>query len=360
MKYSIKITVGIMSAITLFSCGSKTSSAVQDKPAVPVVVAKALPNGTAPYLAVSGTLQAAKSTTLSTRIMGYVTKTLANTGDRVEKGAVLLRLQNADLEAKLAQVQAGITEAKVAFVNAEKDFQRFKSLVESKSATQKEFDDMTTRYQMAKARLEAAQYLKKEVESQFEYTHIKAPFSGVVTSRTISEGDLAKPGVPLFTLEAPNEFEVITRVPETQISKIKVDQEVAVFVKAIHASLKGKVVEVSPSAIHSGGQFLVKISVQKSELAIRSGMFVNVQFPVGRFQVTSPVYIPKSAIVTQGQLQGVYTVSQQNTALLRWLRLGKTQGTSVEVLSGLADGESYIVAAEGKLYNGVSITVQQD
>jgi hypothetical protein len=70
------------------------------------------------------------------------------------------------------------------------------------------------------------------------------------------------------------------------------------------------------------------------------------------------VIIPVEAIVTNGQLSGVYTVSQTNTALLRWLRLGRAFGDQVEVLSGLAADEAYIVSADGKLFNGAKITIQ--
>jgi multidrug efflux pump subunit AcrA (membrane-fusion protein) len=70
------------------------------------------------------------------------------------------------------------------------------------------------------------------------------------------------------------------------------------------------------------------------------------------------VLIPSEAIINRGQLTGVYTVSQSNTALLRWLRLGRTYGDQVEVLSGLNADESYIFSAEGKLYNGVKISIQ--
>ena len=63
-------------------------------------------------------------------------------------------------------------------------------------------------------------------------------------------------------------------------------------------------------------------------------------------------------LVKNGQLTGIYTVSQNNTALLRWLRLGRTFGDQVEVLSGLSADEQYIVSAEGKLFNGAKITNQ--
>ncbi len=73
---------------------------------------------------------------------------------------------------------------------------------------------------------------------------------------------------------------------------------------------------------------------------------------------TQMVLIPTEAIVTNGQLSGLYTVSQSNTALLRWLRLGRTFGDQVEVLSGLKADETYIVSAEGKLFNGAKLSVQ--
>ena len=73
---------------------------------------------------------------------------------------------------------------------------------------------------------------------------------------------------------------------------------------------------------------------------------------------TNIVLIPEKVIVRRGQLSGIYTVSQNQTALLRWLRLGKTHGDKVEVLSGLNSEEQFIIYAEGKLYNGVRVTIQ--
>ena len=89
-------------------------------------------------------------------------------------------------------------------------------------------------------------------------------------------------------------------------------------------------------------------------------MFVNVQFPIANkttvsTTATDKVLVPKSALVHQGQLTGIYTISSSNIAILRWLRIGKTTGTQVEVLSGLSATEPYIISAEGKLFNGVKV-----
>ncbi|MBA6151348.1 efflux RND transporter periplasmic adaptor subunit [Gelidibacter maritimus] len=352
--------LGIVSASQFVtSCGSKDQKAVADTtPAIPVVVNQVATNGSNPFLSVSGKIQATNSADLSTRMMGYVNNVHVNVGDKVRKGQLLVSINNADLQAKQAQVNAGITEATVAFNNAKKDYNRFQSLFESASASQKEMDDMTANYEMAKARLESANQMKNEINAQFAYSNITAPFSGIVTSKNIETGDMANPGVPLISIETPGEFEVIASVPETEISQIKKNTEVSVMVKSINETLKGTVTEVSSSAKNTGGQYLVKIALDKTKANILSGMFVTVQFPIEKKASTELVLVPTEAIITNGQLTGVYTISQSNTAILRWLRLGRTFGDQVEVLSGLSADESYIVSSDGKLFNGAKISAQ--
>ncbi|MCJ7801678.1 MAG: efflux RND transporter periplasmic adaptor subunit, partial [Candidatus Marinimicrobia bacterium] len=209
-----------------------------------------------------------------------------------------------------------------------------------------------------KARLEGAKQMKNEIEAQFAYSNIRAPFSGVITNKYINEGDMANPGMPLIALESPGNFEVITRVPENEISKIQSGTAVNVLVKSINKTVTGKVSEVSSSAKNSGGQYMVKVALGKTDTSILSGMFVTVQFPIKNQEKTEAVLIPAEAIVNNGQLSGVYTISENNTAILRWLRLGRTFGDQVEVLSGLSSNETYIISADGKLYNGANIAIQ--
>lgn len=353
----IAITLSI--ALVLASCGNKKQESVaKNSPAIPVTVSKVMGESNSPFLAVSGKVQAKNSANLSTRMMGYVNSVPVNVGDKVRKGQLLVAINNADLQAQKAQVDANITKATAAFNNAKKDYERFKALFEQNSASQKEMDDMTANYEMAKAGLEAAKQMKNEINAQFAYSNITAPFSGVVTSKSVKKGDMANPGQPLISIEAPGEFEVIAMVPETEISKIKKGTAVEVDIKSINKTITGKVTEVSTSAAQTGGQYLAKIALDKTEENILSGMFATVRFPVEKSTETAMILVPKEAIVTQGQLSGIYTVSQSNTAILRWLRLGRTYGEYVEVLSGLSTDENYIVKAEGKLYNGAKISVE--
>ncbi|WP_417860630.1 efflux RND transporter periplasmic adaptor subunit [Winogradskyella sediminis] len=346
-------------ALLLASCGSEDNKNVADNsPAIPVKTSQVEADTNRPFLAVSGKIQAVNSADLSTRMMGYVNKVHVNVGDKVSKGQLLVSINNTDLQAKRAQVNAGIAEATAAFNNAQKDYNRFKNLFAEESATQKELDDMTANFNMAKARLESAKQVKNEINAQFSYSNITAPFSGIITSKSIEAGNMANPGVPLISMETPGHFEVMAMVPETEISEIKNGSTVDVLVKSINQTIKGKVKEVSTSAKNTGGQYLVKIDLDKTDANILSGMFTTVQFPIERKAKSALVLVPTEAIVTKGQLSGVYTVSQSNTAMLRWLRLGRTFGDQVEVLSGLNADEAYVVSSEGKLYNGTKISVQ--
>jgi RND family efflux transporter MFP subunit len=359
MKKYIYIFTVIIGLVFMTSCGSDDKKEVADNsPSISVKVSQVATNSNSPFLSVSGKIQASNSAELSTRLMGYVNKVHVDVGDNVREGQLLVSINNSDLQAKRAQVNAGITEATAAFNNAEKDYNRFKNLFADNSASQKELDDMTANYQMAKARLESANQMKNEINAQFAYSNIKAPFSGIVTSKNVEAGNMANPGVPLISIETPGDFEVMTMVPETEISEINKGTTVDVLVKSINQNLKGKVIEVGTSAKNTGGQYLVKIELEKTDANILSGMFTTVQFPVERKATSTLVLIPVDAIITNGQLSGVYTVSQTNTALLRWLRLGRTYGNQVEVLSGLNTDESYIVSAEGKLFNGAKVSIQ--
>jgi hypothetical protein len=106
---------------------------------------------------------------------------------------------------------------------------------------------------------------------------------------------------------------------------------------------------------------LVKINLDKTDSSVLSGMFVNVQFPIENKTEaiqTDRILVPQTALVQQGQLTGIYTIGEGNIAILRWLRTGKNFGNQVEVLSGLASNEQYIISADGKLYNGALVRIQ--
>lgn len=362
MKLSKKlIAILSISAILFTSCGKEKKEQTTAEPAIVVKVSGVSENVNGSFVTASGKIEAENSASLSTRMMGYVTKIHVKVGQKVGAGQLLVSIQNTDLQAKKAQVDASIMQATAGFNNAKKDYDRFVSLFKQQSASQKELDDITARYEMAKAGLEGAKQMRNEVMAQFSYSNITAPFSGTVTNTFVKEGDMANPGMPLVSVEGVSKLEVTAMVSENDINAIKKGMPVKVLVKSSNENLTGKVSEVSVSATNTGGQYLVKINLDKTNASVLSGMFVNVQFPVenkSTASISEMVLVPESALVNQGQLKGIYTIGTGNVAILRWLRLGKTFGNQVEVLSGLSANEQYIVSAEGKLYNGALVSVQ--
>lgn len=363
MKNIVYSTAFIFFLISLTHCSSEdTSSAAFSGEAVSVTLNKTEANSAGGFAVASGKLVSKNSVNVSTRMMGYITSMPVEVGQSVRAGQQLVSINNTEIQAKGGQANAQIMQAQAAFDSAKKDLDRFKNLFASQSASQKELDDMQSRYDMARAGLEAAKQMKNEVNAQYRYTNITAPISGVVTAKFVEQGDLANPGMPLLTIESSATLQAQLMVSERYITQIKDGMEVDVLIKSSGKESKGIVAEISKSSAHSGGQYMVKVNLPKSD-ELLPGMFVNAVFPFENSSSTetdeaSSILIPKSALVKNGQMTGVYTVSSQNTAVLRWLKLGKEMGEEVEVLSGLTAGESYVVSADGKLYNGVKLSVK--
>lgn len=353
------LTIGLT---MLISCGKEKKEVTNNDAAIPVKVSGIAADNNPNFVSASGKIEAENSANVSTRMMGYITKVNVKVGQKVSAGQLLVSINNTDLQAKKAQVDASILQATAAYNNAKKDFDRFTALFNQQSASQKELDDMTSRYEMAKAGLEGAKQMRNEVMAQFSYSNITAPFSGEVTNTFVKEGDMANPGMTLVSIEGASHLQVTAMVSESDITAIQNGMNVKVLVKSSNQELTGKVIEVSGSAKNTGGQYLVKINLNNNNTKVLSGMFVNVQFPlVSKKQTTTTstnkVVVPESALIHQGQLTGIYTIGNKDIAILRWLRIGKTYGSQVEVLSGLSANEQYIISAEGKLYNGAKVKI---
>jgi RND family efflux transporter MFP subunit len=344
-------------ALTIYSCGSEAERIVTELPAVKVKVERANSTESNSLIKASGTITSRESANLSTRMMGSVTQLHVTVGDKVKKGQVLLNINSADLLAQKAQAEAGITQAQSAYANAENDLKRFKSLYAKESASAKELEDMTTRFDMASANLEAAKQMRATIQAQFAYTSISAPFDGIITNSFIKVGDLASPGHPMLAIEGIANQQAVVTVSESEIINLEKGAEAQILIKSTNKIYNGKVIELSKSASNTGGQYMVKLSIENADDEVFSGMFINASIQSSSADANgSIISLPESALIKKGQLTGVYVVNEDKVALLRWLRLGKSTDGMVEVLSGLTSKESYVASSDGKLYNGVKVT----
>ncbi|MBS5980580.1 MAG: efflux RND transporter periplasmic adaptor subunit [Dysgonomonas mossii] len=360
MKTLRNAFLGIVGISTLYSCSSSDKLEDKDKTIVKVeAYSPAQSTNEGFYL--SGEVTAKQTANISTRMMGYVTKIYVKPGDKVASGQLLVSISSDDILAKKAQIQAMITEAEAAAKNAQRDYERFKTLRNQNSVSDKELENVALQNTSMNARVQMARQQMNEVNAMLSYTNIRAPFSGVVTQKMVDEGSIANPGMPILTIEQNGELQVIASIPENYIQYVKVGDVAKIELKSLGLTIDGKVSELSPSAFRTGGQYSMKLAIDtKDKENIRPGMYVNILIPNKTSEnITSKIMLDKSSIVYRDQLTGVYVIDDQSQVNLRWIRLGKTIGNQVEVLSGLSQNDEIVSKAEGKLYNGVKVSVNK-
>lgn len=345
----------IFTAFLISSCGEEKAE-VNSTP-IKVNAETVKKTDVAYQLEYPGTVEGESKVKLSTKLMGEITYFPFEAGTKVSKNQVLAKINSGDIDAKQQQVKANILQAEAAFKNVESNYNRVKSLYEKNSATKKEFEDIQLAYNMAKAQLSAVKEMKNEIENVLSYSEIRAPFDGYIVNKFFEEGDIAAPGHPLMIVESFKDFKVAATVPASDINLFSIGQEVSATVDAAqNKTYKGTVVEVNPGGNSFSKQFEIKVIIEKNQnetTSIKSGMYASIIFS----NQTKPlITIDEKVLVKRGQLVGVYSVTHNNEALLRWLRLGKNINGKYEVLSGLSEGD-IIITDKDKVKEGQKVEV---
>ena len=342
------------------SCSSKKEEKIITNDSI-ILVQVATPfSNNSKELNFSGQIEASQMVNISTRMMGFITGINVKVGDHVNKGQLLVTISNDDIKAKKAQTEAMIAEAEAAYNNAKKDLDRFNNLYKQQSASAKELDNINLQFNSSKSRLEASNQMRNEVNAMMNYSQLTAPFSGIVSQKMMDAGSMASPGMPILTIEQAGVLQVSASVPENSIQQIQLGSNATIQIQSADKTFQSTISQINPSSQFTGGQFIVKIKIPETvQKGLYAGMYANISIPIKNAQVKNTnedaVLVPLSVIENKNQLTGLYTISSSNHALLRWVRLGKTYGDNVEVLSGLEKNENFIIHAEGKLFNGASV-----
>ena len=358
------IALVAISSLTLTGCSSEHHgvSVTPDTLSNVSVVAAQLANIPDVIEAV-GTLRASETTQLAAQMMGNIVEIRVREGDRVQRGQVLAVIDDAQPRAAVDRATAAdlaaqqeITASESDFTLAAATFQRYQTLFDKKSVSPQEFDEIKARYQAAQARREMARAGQaqaiaalQQARTALGYTHIVAPFDGLVTDKKADVGTLASPGVPLVTVEDLRRYRLEATVNETDLRYVRQGQQVSVLLDTLgDRELKGKVVEIVPAVDPASRSVLVKIELP-SDSALRSGLFGRAQFARGE---RSALLIPRTAVIERGQLQGIYVLDHNKIAGLRYVTLGKPSAAQVEVLAGLQTGEMLIADPGGRELSG--------
>ena len=357
---AIALLLSAFVALTLVGCSSD-SKTVNAAPEVVsnISVFSAQASNVPDVVEAVGTLRAAETSQLAAQMMGNIVEIRVREGDRVQRGQLLAVLDDAQPRAALDRASAAdlaaqheIAASDSDFTLAESTFKRYQTLYEKKSVSPQEFDEIRARYEAAQARRDIARAGQAQAKAALQqartalgYTHIVAPFDGLVTEKKADVGTLASPGMPIFTVEDLRRYRLEATVNESDLGFVRQGQQVSVTIDALgDRELKAKVIEIVPAADPASRSFLVKAELP-SDPALRSGLFGRIQFPRGE---RSALLIPRSAVIERGQLQGIYVLDQNRVAGLRYITLGKPAGAKVEVLAGLQSGETIVSDPGGK------------
>lgn len=362
-----KYTLFIFGLIILFSytgCKGGHVPEEAERPAITNVgVETAGPSTVEEYYEAAGTVKARTVSVIASRVMGTVTSIKVEEGDRVQRGQLLLSIDDRDAAARVGAAREGLSEAISALEAAreQKDLAeitstRYKKLFEEKALTQQELDRTETELKVARSQLskaeaavERARASLKEAEVFLGFTRITSPISGIVTDRKIDPGSMAAPGTPLLVLEDDSTYRMEVGIDEKLIGRIKTGLNAEVLIPSLERKAVGKVVETVPAVDPSSRTFLVKVDIRDG--ALRSGLYGKVRFAVGTRQA---VLLPLSAIVQKGQLTGVYIVQDSRVVSYRLVRVGKEHDGRLEILSGVKPGDRVIVeGAENAVDGGV-------
>lgn len=306
-------------------------------------------------LTFSGRIEAKKTSDLSTRLMGKITSINVNIGDAVSKGNVLFTISKSDLSAKKSQLQSQKKQAQVVLNNLKKDKERTEILFSKKSATAKQLDDINTAYYTAEAKLTTISSAIDEINSNLEYATVKAPFDGFISAKHTQVGNISSPGIPVISIVSKDYKAKIT-VPESHIKNMKVGNKVTLKVPSQDIITSATITQVSPSGSFSAGQFIVTVVPNEPNYNLRDGLYAQVNINSSNEEV---ILLNENEIVTRGQLTGVFTLNNNNEAILNWIRIGRKTNGQYLALSGVKTGDKVITSSGQKLLDGQKVSVKK-
>jgi len=234
-------------------------------------------------ISASGTIEATE-VNVSSKVSGNVLKLWVDEGSILAEGDSIAEVDHTIYDLQLAQAQANEKMAQANFKVLTDNYQSTLKLFHQGTATQKQKDELETRYKVAMAQLDAAQALAAQARQMASYCHITAPVAGIVTHKLVEKGELVSPGAALVTISQLDPLKLTIYVTESELGKVKVGQQAEVRIDSFpERAFPGKVVYISPVAEFTPKNiqtkeervklvFAVKIEIANPEGILKAGM----------------------------------------------------------------------------------------
>lgn len=275
---------------------------------------------------------------LAPKMMARILEVHASVGARVRQGDVVAILDDRDIRARAQQAEAALRAAEAQSRQAEADLRRSRMLFEKQATTQQDLDMADTRAKSAAAQVAQARDALAEANVMVGETSLRAPFDGVVAARLADPGDMAVPGKPIVVIHDPASLRLEADVSEKCAAPLAVGQALPVRLAAQPGEIAATIEEIAPAADARSRTRLIKAALPSGR-DLRPGMFATLRLACGTHV---GVFVPAAAVKRTGQLESV-RVLVDGQPRLRSVRTGKAQGETVEILSGVAAGETVVV-----------------
>ncbi|HTU01700.1 MAG TPA: efflux RND transporter periplasmic adaptor subunit [Candidatus Sulfotelmatobacter sp.] len=389
------VAIALSVPLFLAACGSEPPAPRAVAPSVVrgVALATVRPVALADRLEVVGSVKSRSVTTIASKILARVKALHVAEGSRVQAGELLIELDDRDILAQVRRAEAGLAEAEGALAEvdrgiaaakavgaaaqaqrdlADTTLARYQRLLDRRSVAPAEYDQVVARAKAATAELERTAAESQAVQAKREQAlariesaraeiaaanvlrdqaQILAPFAGVVTAKQVEVGTLAAPGAPLLTLEDSRRYWLDALVPDSQLASLRPGQDLPIAVESAGITGTAPISEVLPVADPTTRTTVVRLDLPASP-RLRSGLFGRVWVPTGGRQA---LLVPQPALVTRGQLEGVYVIGQDSLAHFRLVRTGASREQQIEILAGLADGEQIVVTGAERVTDGAKV-----
>jgi membrane fusion protein (multidrug efflux system) len=333
-------SAAIAGAAFLAGCGDDGSTTAEAAPATTVVMARVAPVEWRDTIEALGTARSKESVTLTAKVSETVRKVAFDSGDIVRAGDVIVDLSSG------AQF-AGLEEARAAYQEAERQLARGQELAQSKIISESQLDTQRANRDAAKARMDV-------VRAQLSDRVITAPFDGILGLRRVSPGTLVTPGTSIATLDDISVIKLDFTVPERYLAVLSQGQDIVALSETYpDREFTGKVTSVESRVDPVTRSVTVRAELPNLERLLRPGMLLSVRLYQAARQA---IVVPEIAVLQVGTDAFIYRVAPDQTAARVRVELGSRRRGEVEVVAGLAEGDTIVTEGAVKLRDGARVT----
>lgn len=324
-------------ALAVAACGSPEPPATPRTAAAPLDAAPVELREVDLTTSAEAVVEAVRQSTVSAQVSGRIVDIRFDVGDRVEKGAVILRIDERAATQAMAVSEAQVREAEASLVNARAQYERTRQLVAQKFVSQAALDKAEADFKAAESRMKATLAGAGAAATERSFTTIVAPYSGIVSARHVQLGEMASPGKPLLTGFDPSTLRVVATVASAQVPAIQAGARARIEIPSLDRWVDVKSVTVVPSADPRTHTTQVRLDLPVDAKGLLPGVFARAHFVTGK---APRLMVPRAAVLRRSEVTAVYVLDDQGAPRLRQVRIGTVSDEkSVEVLAGLRAGE---------------------